>query len=110
MRCGKFYGLDYVQSTTGVPKCDCGGTLKPDVVLYGESLDGDTIQGACEAIAGADLLIIGGTSLNVYPAAGFIYLYRGKRLVLANMSATPRDSRADLIIRDPIGKVFEQLP
>ena len=110
MRCGKFYGLDYVNKTSGVPKCECGGTLKPDVVLYGESLDGDTIQGACEAIAGADLLIIGGTSLNVYPAAGFIDLYRGSRLVLANMSATPRDSRADLIIRDPIGQVFEQLP
>ena len=110
MRCGKFYGLDYISQTTGVPKCECGGTLKPDVVLYGESLDSDTIQGACEAIAGADLLIIGGTSLNVYPAAGFIDLYRGNRLVLANMSATPRDSRADLIIRDPIGQVFEQLP
>ena len=110
MRCGKFYDLNYVQGTRGVPKCECGGTLKPDVVLYGENLDGGTIQGACEAIAGADLLIIGGTSLNVYPAAGFIDLYRGRRLVLVNMSATPRDSRADLIIRDPIGKVFEQLP
>ena len=110
MRCGKAYGLEYIQSSGGVPKCECGGTIKPDVVLYGENLDGDTIQGACDAIARADMLIIGGTSLNVYPAAGFIDLYRGHRLVLVNMSATPRDSRADLIIRDPIGKVFEQLP
>ena len=110
MRCGKFYGLDYIQNTTGVPKCDCGGTIKPDVVLYGESLDGATVSGACDAIAQADMLIIGGTSLNVYPAAGFIDLYRGSRLVLVNMTSTPRDDRADLIVRDPIGQVFSELP
>ncbi len=109
MRCGKFYDMDFIKNTEGVPRCECGGTIKPDVVLYGESLDGPTINGACEAIARADMLIIGGTSLNVYPAAGFIDLYRGNRLVLINMSRTPRDDRADLIIRDPIGKVFSEL-
>ncbi len=109
-RCGKFYDMDYVRQSTGVPKCECGGTVKPDVVLYEESLDGGVIQGACAAIERADLLIIGGTSLSVYPAASFIDLYRGNRLVLVNMSPTPRDSRADLIIREPIGQVFSELP
>ena len=110
MRCGKFYDVSYIQNTTGVPKCECGGTIKPDVVLYEESLNGEVIQGACAAIEQADLLIIGGTSLSVYPAASFIDLYRGSRLVLVNMSPTPRDSRADLIIREPIGRVFAELP
>lgn len=110
MDCGKFYDADYIKSTTGVPKCSCGGTIKPDVVLYQESLDGDCIMGAVNAIANADLLIIGGTSLSVYPAAGLIDDYRGSRLVLVNKSETPRDSRADLIIRDPIGEVFSKLP
>ena len=110
MRCGKFYDMDYIREGTGVPRCECGGTIKPDVVLYEESLDGDVIQGACAAIERADLLIIGGTSLSVYPAASFIDLYRGNRLVLVNMSPTPRDSRADLIVREPIGQVFAELP
>ena len=110
MRCGKFYDMDFVRESTGVPKCECGGTIKPDVVLYEESLNGEVIQGACAAIEQADLLIIGGTSLSVYPAASFIDLYRGSRLVLVNMSPTPRDSRADLIIREPIGRVFAELP
>ena len=110
MRCGRFYGPKTIREAQGVPKCECGGTIKPDVVLYGENLDGDVIQGACAAIEQADMLIIGGTSLTVYPAAGFIDLYRGHRLVLVNKSATPRDGRADLIIRDPIGQVFDQLP
>ena len=109
-RCGKFYDMDYIREGTGVPKCECGGTIKPDVVLYEESLNGEVIQGACAAIEQADLLIIGGTSLSVYPAASFIDLYRGSRLVLVNMSPTPRDSRADLIIREPIGRVFAELP
>ena len=109
MRCGKFYDLDYIMNTTGVPKCECGGTVKPDVVLYGENLDGDVLNGACAAIAGADMLIIGGTSLNVYPAAGLIDLYRGNRLVLVNLSSTPQDSRADLVIHERIGEVFSQL-
>ena len=110
MRCGKFYGVEAIRDSEGVPKCECGGTIKPDVVLYGESLDTDTINGACAAIEQADMLIIGGTSLSVYPAAGLIDLYRGSRLVLVNKSATPRDARADLVIRDPIGQVFAQLP
>ena len=110
MRCGKFYGLDHIMHTTGVPRCECGGTIKPDVVLYEESLDNAVVNGACAAIGEADMLIIGGTSLNVYPAAGLIDLYRGHRLVLVNKSATPRDSRADLIVRDPIGQAFAELP
>ena len=110
MDCGKFYDATYIQETTGIPKCSCGGTIKPAVVLYGESLDNDCIRGALHAIANADLLIIGGTSLSVYPAAGLIDDYRGNRLVLVNKSETPQDARADLIIRDPIGEVFAQLP
>ena len=110
MKCRKFHDADYIRNSEGVPKCACGGTIKPDVVLYNESLDSDCISGALNAIANADLLIIGGTSLSVYPAAGLIDDYRGNRLVLVNMSATPRDARADLIIREPIGKVFSRLP
>lgn len=110
MKCRKFHDADFIRNTSGVPKCECGGTIKPDVVLYNESLDSDCISGALNAIANADLLIIGGTSLSVYPAAGLIDDYRGNRLVLVNMSATPRDARADLIIREPIGRVFAQLP
>ena len=110
MDCGKFYDAEYIKNTTGIPKCSCGGTIKPDVVLYQESLDNNCIMGALDAIARADLLIIGGTSLSVYPAAGLIDDYRGSRLVLVNKSETPRDSRADLIIRDPIGEVFSKLP
>ena len=110
MRCGRFFGLDYILNTTGVPKCDCGGTVKPDVVLYEEPLDDGVVADACTAIEQADMLIIGGTSLSVYPAAGLIDLYCGHRLVLVNKSATPRDSRADLIVRDPIGQAFSELP
>ncbi len=110
MRCGRFYDLDFIRDSTGVPKCECGGTIKPDVVLYGESLDNDVVNGACAAIEQADMLIIGGTSLNVYPAAGLIDLYHGSRLVLVNKSATPRDDRANLVVRDAIGQVFAELP
>ena len=110
MRCRRFYSLEDIMNTTGVPRCECGGIIKPDVVLYEESLDDETVAGACQAIEQADMLIIGGTSLSVYPAAGFIDLYRGHKLVLVNMSATPRDARADLIVRDPIGKAFAELP
>ena len=109
MHCGKFYDLDYVMKAEGVPRCECGGIVKPDVVLYGENLDGDVINGACGAISQADLLIIGGTSLAVYPAASFIDLYRGSRMVLVNLSATPQDSRADLVIHERIGQVFSEL-
>ena len=109
MRCGKFYDLDYVMKSDGVPKCECGGLVKPDVVLYGENLDSDVIQGACNAISQADMLIIGGTSLAVYPAASFVDLYRGHRMVLVNLSPTPQDSRADLVIHERIGQVFSEL-
>lgn len=110
MKCKKFHDAEYIRNSQGVPRCECGGVIKPDVVLYNESLEADCITGALNAIANADLLIIGGTSLSVYPAAGLIDDYHGSRLVLVNMSATPQDARADLIIRDPIGKVFAQLP
>lgn len=106
-RCGKFYGLEAVTRAPGVPKCSCGGTIKPDVVLYEEGLDQRTLQKAVRYIRGADVLIIGGTSLVVYPAAGLIDYYRGNKLVLINKSATARDTNADLVIREPIGKVFE---
>ena len=108
-KCRKFYGLDFILHGQGVPRCACGGAVKPDVVLYEEGLDQDTINGAVRAIAAADLLIIGGTSLNVYPAAGLINYYRGERLALINKSAVARDLDAGLVITDPIGEVFAQL-
>ena len=110
MRCGRFYDLDFIMRTTGVPKCECGGTVKPDVVLYEDSLDNTVVNGACAAIGEADMLIIGGTSLNVYPAAGLVDLYRGNRLVLVNLSSTPQDRRANLVIHERIGQVFAELP
>ena len=108
-RCGKFFSAEQLKQMALVPRCDCGGVIKPDVVLYGEALDDGVVQGAVSAIGSADMLIIGGTSLSVYPAAGLIDLYRGHRLVLVNKTATPRDDRADLIVREPIGKVFSEL-
>ena len=105
-RCGKFYGLDAILNSTGVPKCTCGGTIKPDVVLYEEGLDSETIEKSVNYIANADVLIIGGTSLTVYPAAGLIDYYRGHKLILINKSVTPMDSRADLVISGPIGEVL----
>ena len=110
MRCGKFYDLQYILSTQGVPHCACGGVIKPDVVLYEEGLDEDTIRQSVNAIARADLLIIGGTSLAVYPAASFIHYFQGSQLVLINRDPTPQDHLATLIIRDPIGKVLAQMP
>ena len=107
--CGKFYGLKEIMAQKGVPKCSCGGIIKPDVVLYEEGLDQNTIRKSIEAISNADVLIIGGTSLAVYPAAGLIDYYRGNKLVLINKSSTPKDSRADLIINDAIGKVLGQI-
>lgn len=108
-RCGRAYGLDAVLQAEGVPHCSCGGIIKPDVVLYEEGLDSDVLQKAVFYIRHADVLIIGGTSLTVYPAAGLIDYYRGNRLVLINKSATARDAHADLIISRPIGQVFEEL-
>ncbi len=106
-RCRTFYELDYVIKSQGVPKCEkCGATVKPDVVLYEESLDTDTVSGAVSAIRKADLLIVGGTSLAVYPAAGLIESYHGRRLVLINLQPTPYDGRADLVIHDKLGAVL----
>ena len=109
MECGKFYDAEYVKNSEGIPRCSCGGMIKPAVVLYEEGLDTKTIQNSVEAIAHADMLIIGGTSLVVYPAAGFIDYFRGKYLVLINKAETGRSVRADLVIREPIGKVMEQI-
>ena len=105
--CGKFYSAEDLQKTAGVPRCTCGGLIKPDVVLYEESLDQDCIMGAVEAIANADLLIVGGTSLTVYPAAGLLRYYNGSRLVLINRDQTAYDDRADLIFHESIGAVLE---
>ena len=105
-RCGKFHSAEFVRDACGVPTCDCGGTVKPDVVLYEEGLDGRTLNAAVQAISEADMLIVGGTSLTVYPAAGLIRYYRGKRLVLINRDATPYDEFADLVIHDSLGNVF----
>lgn len=108
--CGAFYDVDYIKKAEGVPHCErCGGMIKPDVVLYEEELNEDTVQKAIRAISNADLLIIGGTSLVVYPAAGLINYFRGKHLVLVNKSATDRDSEADLLLSASIGEVFGQL-
>ena len=108
--CGKFFDINYIIESDGVPKCDkCNGPVKPDVVLYEEGLDSNTMNGALNAISNADMLIMGGTSLNVYPAAGLIDYYRGNRLVLINMSKTPMDYKADLVIYDKIGKVLSQI-
>ena len=105
-RCGKFYGIDAIINSKGVPKCSCGGRIKPDVVLYEEGLDEKNIQEAVRLIKEADVLIVGGTSLGVYPAAGLIDYYRGNKLVVINMSVTSQDKNADLVIQEPIGKVF----
>ena len=94
---------------SGVPHCSCGGTIKPDVVLYEESLDMDVMRAAISYISKSDILIIGGTSLAVYPAAGLIDYYNGNKLVLINKSVTPMDSRADLLVQGPIGEIFSQL-
>lgn len=109
MKCGKFYDAQYVKNCDGVPKCSCGGKIKPDVVLYEEGLDQKTIQGAVEAIASADTLIIGGTSLVVYPAAGFIDYFHGKHLVVINKSDTAKAVRAELSIAAPIGEILGQI-
>lgn len=108
-RCRKFYDAKYMKAAIDIPLCDCGGVIKPDVVLYEESLDGDTIEAAITALHNADLLIIGGTSLAVYPAAGLIQYFGGSRIVLLNRDMTPYDGRATLCIREPIGKVLGQI-
>lgn len=108
-RCGKFHTAEFIKNSTGVPKCTCGGTVKPDVVLYEESLNQDTIEKSVMAIAEADMMIVAGTSLTVYPAAGLIRYFRGNKLVLINRDATPYDNQADLVIHDSLGNVLSQL-
>lgn len=108
-KCGKFHGVEAIVNSTGIPRCDCGGIIKPDVVLYEESLDGDCINGAGNAIANADVLIVGGTSLTVYPASGLIRYYNGDKLILINKSATDYDRSADLLINDSLGSVFSEI-
>ena len=107
--CGKFYGPEYIFEGEGVPKCDCGGVIRPDIVLYEECLDEKVLETSIHFIRQADVLSVGGTSLAVYPAAGLINYYRGDKLVLVNRSATPYDSAANLIIHEKIGDVFSQL-
>lgn len=107
--CHKFYNAEYIKSSKGVPRCNCGGIIKPDVVLYEEGLDDNTVSGAINAIKIADCLIVAGTSLNVYPAAGFIRYFCGKYFVLINRDPTPADSMADLVIHDKVGKVLSAI-
>ena len=108
-KCGKFYGEDYILHTQGVPTCECGGSIKPDVVLYEEGLNERTLRDAIHYISEADVLIVGGTSLAVYPAAGLLDYYQGNKLVLVNKTPTPRDSIADLIVQGSIGEIFSRL-
>jgi NAD-dependent deacetylase len=108
-RCRRFFDAHYMKTAIDIPLCDCGGVIKPDVVLYEESLDGRTLQRAVDALENADLLIIGGTSLAVYPAAGLIQYFGGSRIVLLNRDVTPYDRRATLCIREPIGQVLGQI-
>lgn len=107
-RCGRFYSMEHILSCEGVPKCSCGGVIKPDVVLYEEGLDDSVLSRSIEHIRNADVLIIGGTSLTVYPAAGLIDYYRGNKLVLINKSATSRDSQADLVICGSVGEALAE--
>jgi NAD-dependent deacetylase len=109
MRCGKAYGVDKVIEAEGVPMCGCGGVIKPDVVLYEEGLDQDVLSEAVRFISEAEILIVGGTSLSVYPAAGLVRYYKGDRLVLINRSPTPYDKYADLLLQCGLGEVFSKL-
>lgn len=109
MSCGKSYDAEYVKFCDGIPHCQCGGIVKPDVVLYEESLNNDTVSKSIEAINRADMLIVAGTSLTVYPAAGLVDYYTGDKLVLINRDPTPYDDRADLVIHDSLGNVFSEL-
>lgn len=108
-KCGKFYGIDAIINSNGVPRCECGGIIKPDVVLYEEGLDNDTVNGAVAAIASCDMLIIAGTSMTVYPAAGLIRYFRGKYLVEINRDATAIDDQCDLVIHDKVGETLGRI-
>lgn len=107
--CHKFFSAEYIKNSEGVPKCECGGIIKPDVVLYEEGLDENTVNGAISAIKGADCLIVAGTSLNVYPAAGFIRYFGGKYFVLINRDKTPVDGVADLVLHDKVGEILSKI-
>ena len=109
MNCNKFYDAEYVFNSNGIPRCSCGGIIKPDVVLYEEELDEETIENSTAAIQKADLLIVAGTSLTVQPASSLINFFRGKNLVLINRDSTPYDNKANLVINDSLGKVFSNL-
>ena len=109
MRCGKPFGVDTILNTDGVPHCDCGGIIKPDVVLYEEALDEQTVNGAVQAIRAADCLLVVGTSLTVYPAAGFVRYFRGEHFVLINRDSTPMDDAAELVLRENAGDIFADL-
>ena len=109
VRCGKFHSAEFIRDSQGIPRCSCGGTVKPDVVLYEEGLDQQTIEQSILAIHQADLMIVAGTSLTVYPAAGLLNYYRGNHLVLINRDRTPYDDQADLVLHESLGKVFSEL-
>ena len=109
VKCGKFHSAEFVKTHPDVSRCECGGIVKPDVVLYEESLDADTIEGAVRAIQSADLLIVAGTSLTVYPAAGLVNYYRGNRMVLINRDVTPYDHQANLVFHQSLGEVFKNI-
>lgn len=109
MNCNKFYDDTFIFNTNGIPTCSCGGTIKPDVVLYEEGLDNETVKDTIKYISEADLLIIGGTSLNVYPATSFLKYFKGKHLVLINRDKTMYDNECDLVINDNLGKVFTEI-
>ena len=108
-KCGKFFGIEAITDSVGVPKCECGGTIKPDVVLYEEGLDHDVINGAVKAIAECDMLIIAGTSMTVYPAAGLVRYFRGKYLVVINRDPTSVDGQCDLVLHDKVGEVLDKI-
>ena len=108
-RCGKFYDARFMMNSQGVPKCECGGSIKPDVVLYEEALDDSTVTGAVKAISEADTLIIAGTSMTVYPAAGLVRYFSGKHLVVINMSPTSADSSAELLINGRVGEILSKI-
>lgn len=108
-KCGKFYGVDKILESTGVPRCECGGIIKPDVVLYEEALDNNTLEKSLYYISKCDVLIVGGTSLTVYPAAGLVQYFNGKHLIIINKSTTSYDNVAELVINDSLGNVFKEL-
>ena len=109
MKCHKFYDAEGIFNNEGIPKCDCGGIIKPDVVLYEEPLNGEVLEKAIRAIEKAELMIVGGTSLTVYPANGLVNYFKGRKLVLINRDATQYDYKADLVINESLGKIFEKI-